>query len=158
MGISTNPDDLDTNDEAAGNGRRTQKRRKARKRNYTSAAGDILTLDLHGCQTHVAVTRALQALATRPANVRKVNLIIGQGMHSKDSASRLRPALLNALQSLGYSCRLMERNPGILEVFPFVIARRSQPDACSPIISVAPPGRIRLQIGRSHPIDDCNGI
>jgi DNA-nicking Smr family endonuclease len=97
MGIPTNPDDNGTHAEAAHNGCRTRKRRKGGKPKYTSGAGDILTLDLHGCQTHIAVTRALQTLATRLVNVRKVNLIIGQGTHSKDSASRLRPALLDAL-------------------------------------------------------------
>jgi hypothetical protein len=99
----------------------TKKARKPKLRRNTQTR--IITEDLHGLTTACAQSRAFQILENKPPNVEKVNLIVGQGFHSKDGTSSLRPVLLQLLESRGYYCRVMEKNPGIIEVFPFHVTK-----------------------------------
>jgi hypothetical protein len=108
-----------------------------------------MTEDLHGLTTTCAQSKAFQILENKPPNVEKVNLIVGQGFHSKDGISSLRPVLLQALESRGYYCRVMERNPGIIEVFPFQVAKPVLEHAAkkpTPVITRTASGKIQFVI------------
>jgi hypothetical protein len=47
-----------------------------------------------------------------------VNFICGRGNHSRDFEPKIRPRVLLVMDELGCERRLMQLNPGIVEVMP----------------------------------------
>jgi hypothetical protein len=85
-----------------------------------------LTVDLHGYRVAEAEDFAVSQMEQVDENIRtgagpkitKVNFICGRGRHSPNSIPRIRQRLMVVLDDCGYERRLMEANPGILEVLP----------------------------------------
>jgi hypothetical protein len=102
-------------------------------RTRKSKHGRVVTCDLHGCSIPRALEIALMEIAERPPNCQKVNFIVGKGLHSLATDLLLRNALMDELPKHGYSCRLMNKNEGILEVFPFQI-EKPMPSGRLPIV------------------------
>jgi hypothetical protein len=85
-----------------------------------------LTVDLH-CHTvaeadeKVRRTIADVSEGNKPGGslfIQKVNFICGRGNHSRDFEPKIRPRVLWVAGDLGCERRIMEANPGIVEVMP----------------------------------------
>jgi hypothetical protein len=109
---------------------------KARCARFPSKKKNTMTCDLHGCSVPQALTIALSTITNRPAVCEKINFIVGQGVHSKDSIPLLKLTLLDELSKRGYRSRVMPQNPGVLEVFPYQIERASRGSHQSMIIQI----------------------
>jgi hypothetical protein len=82
----------------------------------------IMTHDLHGYSVPEGLFVAMHALANRPEFCEKVNFVVGRGIHSKEALPLLKIALQDEMAKQGYTCRVMSKNPGIVEVFPYRIS------------------------------------
>jgi hypothetical protein len=76
------------------------------------------TIDLHGYSVSEAYELACETMASLPSAFRKVNFITGRGVHSANGVAKIRPMILHLMSSLGHERRVMEANPGIIEVLP----------------------------------------
>jgi hypothetical protein len=85
--------------------------------------GKVVTCDLHGCSIAGALAIASTEISNRPPNCEKINLIVGKGLHSTTTGPHVSSSLMNEITKWGYHCRLMDKNTGILEVFPFQIEK-----------------------------------
>jgi hypothetical protein len=83
------------------------------------------TKDLHGLSVAAAehaVRTVMERIHTENSGgtvfSHKVNFICGRGNHSDGLVPRIRPAVLWLVQELGCNRRIMDKNPGIVEVLP----------------------------------------
>jgi len=82
--------------------------------NKDSGPGEI---DLHGLYVKEAITfteRALQQARTRGDS--EIHLIVGKGLHSKNGAAKLKPAIAELIRKYQLSAELDPRNEGVLIV------------------------------------------
>lgn len=90
---------------------------KARRNISLKKFGPTLTLDLHGmrkpeCQWYIE--NVLEA--TKNSKYSKINFITGKGKHSVNKVPILRPLVMEISDKKGFKSRLLDENPGVVQV------------------------------------------